>query len=150
MPTISEELYRIDEALSDNSSVEKLIEIIQPTYMVPTESTEPYACNPEIHQTEVNIGKVNNVILGIWPEEGPVRRLRYANPSGINHALDEGLLVKDEEYTHDTITGKPMIQFSLTKNQKQLKKHGLDNLLPGHAIFLYLEPRKYNPHSRLI
>lgn len=109
-------------------------------YMVATKLTEQYADKPELHESRVNIGKINSMILGISPEEGPVLRLGYGLGSKLKSALEEGLIVKDEDYIHDDTTGKAMIQFSLTKDEMQLKKHGLEHLNQGHAIYLYLEP----------
>ena len=140
MGSISEELYIIEKTLKGNPSVEKLLEIMQPAYMVTTGSIKPYVGNPELHDTQVHIGEVNSVILGIWPEEGPVWEQRFGLNSEINNALEEGLVVKERDYTHDN-NGNAMTTYRLTENQKQLEEHGLEHLHRGHAIRIYLQPR---------
>jgi hypothetical protein len=126
------------KAVEDNQGVKHLIEgIMRPVYGILYDQPDFFMSPPVI------IDEVNQVILGVWPEwDTPVNRLEFSVFGEMDCALRSGLIVPAERTAYSIHDGKQMIPFTLSEDQGLLKKHKLDGLLPGHAIYFFLEGKQ--------
>ncbi len=142
MESIVRRMYDLDPSVAENESVIKLIELMQPVYMVSDEPISEDGGELSLRDTQVEVGEVNSVVLGVWPLEGPIKRMTYGSESKMNMLLEEGVIVREHsEYDTDNITGKPMIPFRLSEDYGQLRKRGLEKMTPGQTIYFFLEPK---------
>ncbi|MFA6460797.1 MAG: hypothetical protein WCV90_00890 [Candidatus Woesearchaeota archaeon] len=138
MPRIIDEYYIIDDSLSKNESVVNLLRLMEVSYSIKTgEARDCESLTPQEPQ-QIYVAEVNRVWLGLWPTQGPVEQV-YFSPA-LEKMLRKGTLTLSSSYDHDR-NGSPMVRLRLTQNRKELKRLGLEQLLPSHAISLYLQPK---------
>tara|TARA_Y100000310_G_scaffold319059_1_gene373853 strand:- start:277 stop:696 length:420 start_codon:yes stop_codon:yes gene_type:complete len=136
----TDDYYEVDEKLKSNSSVACLIKLMWPSYSLKIGESVDVESPSEQRLQRIYVGSPNNVSLGFWPIEGPVERMQGG--SRLNELIKKGILSIVTPYDHHHLKDTPMMSLVLTKEKKVLKKQGLEQLLPGHFIHLFLEPKK--------
>ena len=139
MADIIDDYYIIDKTLQGNPSVENLIKLMQVSYNIRTGDRRFSGSPTPQEPQQVYVGPVNDVWLGFWPTKGPVEQIPYSFE--LNVLIEDRTLKLVNPYNRDG-DRTPRVHLKLTENKRRLKVLGLEHLLPGHAISLYLEPKK--------
>jgi hypothetical protein len=138
MPRTIDDYYVIDDSLSRNESVVNLVRLMGVSYSLKTGERIECASHTPQKPQQIYVAPVNDVWLGLWPMQGPVHQIYY-NPR-LEENFEKGILRVTRYFDHDE-QGRAMVSLRLTENQRQLRRLGLEQLLRGHAISLYLQPK---------
>ncbi len=131
---------QVHQSLMPNRSIPALLEMLGIIYTIKTGEREHHCHLPTPQESQpILVAPVSRVELGIWPESGPVEQICYS-PHLDNLLADRTLSVVNL-YDHAR-SGDPLVRLVLTHNTRRLKKLGLNQLLPGHNISLYLTPQR--------